>query len=145
MVADPLTKTTTTAYDARGRVSITSPGGTYTEFVIWPGTPLRSESYTYDEVGRLRTRTDRRSVVTTFTYDAADRLLQKSYSDGTPPVNYTYDPVGPPAHGRQRDGYADVDLRPGRPGAVGGQQPIGLAGGVPPRRGRQPQGVEAER
>src|SRR6185503_2512444 len=30
-------------------------------------------------------------VVTSFTYDVLDRLVRKSYSDGTPQVDYTYD------------------------------------------------------
>jgi RHS repeat-associated protein len=36
------------------------------------------------------TRTDARGIVTTYTYDAANRLTGKSYSDSTPAVSYLY-------------------------------------------------------
>ena len=40
--------------------------------------------------GRLATRTDRKGVVTTYSYDTAGRLVGKTYSDGTtPPGSYT--------------------------------------------------------
>jgi YD repeat-containing protein len=40
----------------------------------------------------MHIRTDGRSVTTTYTYDALNRLTQASYSDGTTPTaNYLYD------------------------------------------------------
>jgi RHS repeat-associated protein len=36
-------------------------------------------------------RTDANSVTTTYTYDSMNRLTQKSYSDSTPTVTYSYD------------------------------------------------------
>lgn len=50
-------------------------------------------TYTYDANGNVKTRTDGRSVVTTYgPYDSHNRPAGKSYSDGiTPPVSYTYD------------------------------------------------------
>ena len=36
-------------------------------------------------------RTDARGITTTYTYDALNRLTQKSYSDGTPTAYYGYD------------------------------------------------------
>ncbi len=36
-------------------------------------------------------RTDERGITTTYTYDALNRLLTKSYSDGTPTANFEYD------------------------------------------------------
>lgn len=48
-------------------------------------------SFTYDGAGRLSTKTDARSVVTTMTYDNINRVTQRSYSDSTPSVSFTYD------------------------------------------------------
>jgi RHS repeat-associated protein len=54
-------------------------------------------SYEYDEAGNLTQRTDGRGVVTTYApYDPANRITTKSYSDGTPSVTYTYDAPGVP-------------------------------------------------
>ena len=36
-------------------------------------------------------RTDARSITTTYSYDALNRLTSKSYSDGTPTANFVYD------------------------------------------------------
>src|SRR5262245_17583292 len=52
-----------------------------------------SECYTYDTQppnDTLKTKTAG-GVETTFTYDALGRPTRKSYSDGTPQVDYTYD------------------------------------------------------
>jgi RHS repeat-associated protein len=56
-------------------------------------------SYTYDNNGNVHTKTAPKpnqtgtaTVVTTYTYDALNRLTGKSYSDGsTAPVQYSYD------------------------------------------------------
>jgi RHS repeat-associated protein len=46
----------------------------------------------YDENGNLLKKTDARGVVTTMPpYDALNRIKGKSYSDGTPPVTFSYD------------------------------------------------------
>jgi RHS repeat-associated protein len=53
--------------------------------------------YLYDPNGNLTQKTDARGVVISYTYDALNRLLQKSYAGEpvtqpqTPTVNYTYD------------------------------------------------------
>src|ERR1017187_6728634 len=48
--------------------------------------------YTYDSNGNLMTKTDGRNVQTAYgTYDALNRPPSKSFSDGTPAVNYCYD------------------------------------------------------
>lgn len=49
--------------------------------------------YTYDENSNLRTRTDSRSpaVMTTYAYDALNRVKAKTYSDSTPAVTYGYE------------------------------------------------------
>jgi RHS repeat-associated protein len=46
--------------------------------------------YTYYSNGNLHTRTDNGNVATTYTYDALNRVVTKSYSDGTPTVTFTY-------------------------------------------------------
>jgi RHS repeat-associated protein len=52
------------------------------------------ESYTYEATSsRLHHKTDRKGVTTTYAYFLDGKLKRKSYSDTTPPVDYTYDPV----------------------------------------------------
>jgi RHS repeat-associated protein len=51
--------------------------------------------YVYNSNGDLSTRTDARSIVTTYTFDALHRLTGKSYSDGEPYSVYTYDTSNP--------------------------------------------------
>ncbi|HEY1528924.1 MAG TPA: hypothetical protein VGH51_22095 [Candidatus Angelobacter sp.] len=50
-----------------------------------------SVSYKYDNAGNVLTRTDHRGIVTSYGYDALNRVTQTSYSDGTPAVSYGYD------------------------------------------------------
>ena len=45
----------------------------------------------YDNNGNLIYKTDARGTVTSFSYDALDRLTYKKYSDGTETVGYGYD------------------------------------------------------
>jgi RHS repeat-associated protein len=45
----------------------------------------------YDANGNVVRKTDARGITTTYTYDALNRLTQKSYSDGTPTANFFYD------------------------------------------------------
>jgi YD repeat-containing protein len=74
--------------------------GTYT-----PGT-IR---YSYDLNGNVISKTapapnqtGSATVITTYSYDALNRLTQKSYSDGTPTANFYYDnPPSPWAGGEQ--------------------------------------------
>lgn len=60
--------------------------------------------YTYDDSGNLITRQDARSITTTITYDAISRPTAKTYSDGTPRIDYFYDtqslPTGAPTFDR---------------------------------------------
>jgi YD repeat-containing protein len=68
------------AYDNRGRVTSQTD-------------PLsRTETFTYDSRSRLAGFTSTLGTAT-FTYDVANRLTQRSYSDATV-HNYTYDDVG---------------------------------------------------
>lgn len=48
-------------------------------------------NYTYDNNGNLLTKTDARTITTTFTYDALNRVTFRDYSDSTYDVAYTYD------------------------------------------------------
>jgi RHS repeat-associated protein len=81
-ITDARGKVTSFTYDGAGRVTrVTYPGGSH-------------EDFTYDAAGRLVTRTDRRGVMTTLGYDLAGQLTSKDYSDGSPPLTYSYDPVG---------------------------------------------------
>jgi RHS repeat-associated protein len=45
----------------------------------------------YDANGNLIHKTDARGVLTTYDYDALNRVVSRTYSDGTPNVTYGYD------------------------------------------------------
>lgn len=57
-----------------------------------------SLSFVYDNNGNLLTKTDARGASTSYSYDALNRVTQRSYSAGTgaatPNVTYTYDAAG---------------------------------------------------
>jgi len=104
-VTDPLNGVTTYGYDAMSNMtSLTDARGKVTNFtydaynrvgqVTYPGSLGSFETLTYDGVGRLASKTDRTGVVTSYSYDALGRLTGKIYSDGTPPVSFTYDSAG---------------------------------------------------
>lgn len=64
-------------------------------------------AYTYDDNGNMITRQDARPVTTNVTYDALNRPTVKTYSDGTPRVDYFYDTQSLPAVAPSFDrGYA---------------------------------------
>lgn len=48
-------------------------------------------SYSYDNNSNVQTKTDARGITTTYSYDALNRLLSKSYSDGTLSACMQYD------------------------------------------------------
>jgi RHS repeat-associated protein len=49
-------------------------------------------NYKYDENGNLTSKTDARSITTTYIYDVLNRVKNRNYSDNTTPnVAYTYD------------------------------------------------------
>jgi RHS repeat-associated protein len=56
-------------------------------------TPVAT-TYRYDGNGNLTQKIDPRAVTTTSEYDRLNRITKRSYSDGTPTVNYTYDTAG---------------------------------------------------
>jgi RHS repeat-associated protein len=56
---------------------------------------LKGTTYTYDELGRLKTRVWARGITCTYNYDPnSGELLTVTYSDGTPTVTFTYDRAG---------------------------------------------------
>jgi YD repeat-containing protein len=96
-LTDANSHTTAFHYDGYGRVdTVTYPSGAF---------PSTGETFTYDAAGRLSTKTDRRGVVTTFTYyddgrlwkktyDSQHRVLTKAGPDGSL-VTYVQGTVGP--------------------------------------------------
>ena len=50
-----------------------------------------SIAYAYDADGNVLTKTDARGIVTSYFYDAVNRLTKKTYSDSTPQITYWYD------------------------------------------------------
>ncbi|HYR91054.1 MAG TPA: hypothetical protein VE422_43760 [Terriglobia bacterium] len=59
-----------------------------------PETNNEATTYTYEDSGDLSTRTDPRSIQTSFTYDGLHRVTHKDYSDSTSDVIYAYYEVG---------------------------------------------------
>jgi RHS repeat-associated protein len=61
-------------------------------------------AYSYDPNGNLTSRIDARNITTTINYDTINRSTSRSYTDGTPAVNYFYDaqalPAGAPSFDR---------------------------------------------
>ena len=94
----------TFAYDSLGRlVCASNPEGRVADTsCATPSLPASGVNrFAYDANGNLVERRDARGRVSTFTYDALNRVATKTYSDGTPPVTYTYDaPAVPFSKGR---------------------------------------------
>ena len=74
------------AYDLLGRVTGATNPETSTGAQIG-GTTY----YAYDGNGNVTSKTDPRGITTSMGYDALNRIVAKSYSDGTPGVTYCYD------------------------------------------------------
>jgi len=56
---------------------------------------LKGAGYTYDELGRLKTRTWARGITCTYSYDPnTGEMIGLSYSDNTPAVTFAYDRGG---------------------------------------------------
>jgi RHS repeat-associated protein len=103
-VEEPSKTITETGYDGGGRVVsqtdgnkhetkyVRNPLGEVTEVIDPLGRKTTKE---YDGAGNLKTLTDAAKRTTTYTYDAANRLKEVSYSDGTThAVKYEYDADG---------------------------------------------------
>jgi RHS repeat-associated protein len=100
---------TTYAYDVLGNLKTITQGSQTRIFTYDSLSRLKTAfnpesgtiSYGHDDNGNLTSKTDARSITTTFTYDALNRLLVKDYSDATPDVNFYYDaqtlPTGAPS------------------------------------------------
>jgi RHS repeat-associated protein len=76
---------TTYGYDANHQLATITPP---------TGNSLGVRKFTYDGYGRLLTATDGAGRKTTYAYDNDDRVIQVSYSDGTPKETFAYDHAG---------------------------------------------------
>ena len=99
-----------TVYDYDNRYQlrfVTDPRGLQTEYqynelgqltkLISPDTS--TTEYTYDLVGNRKSQKDARSVTVTFDYDQLNRITNKTYTDTSLDVVYTYD-TGPNSIGK---------------------------------------------
>ncbi len=100
-VKDAALKETLYGYDTESNLtSITDAmtAGRVTSFDYYDDNRLKqvnfpstlTEAYTYDAVGNLLTKRDRKNQTISYTYDALNRLTRKEYPDTTG-VDYTYD------------------------------------------------------
>lgn len=88
-------RTRTFLYDSLSRLQqATNPESGTICYGTYSGSTCQLNGY--DPNGNLIYKTDARGVVTTYAYDALNRLTQKSYNDGlTATVTYGYDAVAP--------------------------------------------------
>ena len=82
-------------YDANGNlIRLLDPNSNVTAFSYNNNNLLvdktyadgREDHYTYDTVGRVKTRTNARGIVTTYSYDGNGNLTKIDYADDTPDV-----------------------------------------------------------
>lgn len=102
-VTEPGPNDTLYAYDAAGNlVSVTySPPNTarnrsfqydsLSRLTLASNPESGAIQYEYDDNGNLTRKTDALGRWVQMSYDAADRIISKTYSDATPPVSFTYD------------------------------------------------------
>ena len=87
-IKDARANQTAFEYDGYNRVK---------KVIYLPDSNAPFEEFTYDGAGRLKTRKDRRGVITTYSYDGLGRLTSKTYVGGpvaTAPVTFGYDGAG---------------------------------------------------
>lgn len=109
-------------YDALGNLTVVQQGGQQRIFTYDSLSRLTSAknpeqvntsgqmvatTYAYYDNGNLQTKTDARSVVTTYVYDGLNRATSRTYSGPapggtTPGVNYVYDTLGAGLNGKGR-------------------------------------------
>ncbi|SMX53979.1 RHS repeat-associated core domain-containing protein [Candidatus Brevifilum fermentans] len=88
-------------FDLIGRLTETAYGTSTTAISYNPAgqkiqmadADMGTWSYTYDAQGNLLTQTTA-TITTTLTYDGLNRVISKSFSDGSPAVSFTYDANG---------------------------------------------------
>lgn len=88
-------------YDLLGRLTQTTYGNATTTIQYNPAglktqmvdPDMGTWTYTYDAQGNLLTQTSATNT-TTLTYDGLNRVISKSFSDGSPAVSFTYDTNG---------------------------------------------------
>lgn len=133
-------QSTTYTYSSLGNLLTVSQGVQTRTFTYDSLSRLRTAAnpesgtvtYTYDDSGNLTTRQDARSVTTSITYDALNRPTVKTYSDGTPRVDYFYDtqslPSGAPSfdRGEATGRLVAVTYGGGSSGTYRGFDPRGL-------------------
>ena len=82
-------------YDSLGRLlRVRQPEQAVNPSLNTSGNPDNNQwsaGFTYDNNENLLTSTNAKGVVTTYVYDALDRVVSRSYTDGTPPVTFKYD------------------------------------------------------
>ena len=78
-ITDPLGNITTYKYDGTGYL-----------LAIINANGLTQASFTYDNFGRVATRTDSERHTVSYTYDAMDRITKETYPDGTSRI-YVWD------------------------------------------------------
>lgn len=141
-VAEPVYGATTYTYDSLDNLTGVDQGERDRSFTYSSLKRLRTATnpesgtitYTYYDSGNLATRLDARGVLTSHTYDGLNRMLTKTYNDGTPNVTWTwdtqrrgrltgvdngvsqtsfdgYDVLGRPASSRQETGPSDLPFQ----------------------------------
>ncbi|MDQ2774092.1 MAG: hypothetical protein M3Y57_04070 [Acidobacteriota bacterium] len=106
VLEDPrgLNYSTTYTYDPLNDLQVVTQGGETRTFAYDSLARLASAtnpesgttSYTYDNAGNLYQRSDARGVVATYGFDALNRPASTSYNNGTAGVSYSYDNANPP-------------------------------------------------
>lgn len=88
-------------YDSFGRlIRIRQPEQTPNAHLATSGNPENNSwtaGYTYDVFGNVVNVTDAKNITITNYYDKASRTTKRTYSDGTPQVEYFYDGKGLPS------------------------------------------------
>ena len=88
-------------YDSFGRlIRVRQPEQTPNTILATSGNPDNNQwtaGYTYDVFGNVVSVTDAKNITITNFYDKASRTTKRTYSDGTPQVEYYYDGKGLPS------------------------------------------------